>query len=84
MNRVILKGDIPSPVNPPRGCKFHTRCDKCTKACEYITPEFKEVEPGHFCACHLYESEEELESLIEHAERMENEEKLAAIEQGKA
>ncbi len=84
MNRVILKGDIPSPVNPPRGCKFHTRCDKCTKACEYITPEFKEVEPGHFCACHLYESEEELASLIEHAERMENEETLAAIEQGKA
>ena len=60
MNRVILKGDIPSPVNPPKGCKFHTRCDKCMKVCEHIPPAYKEVEAGHFCACHLYDTPEEL------------------------
>ena len=60
MNRVILKGDIPSPVNPPKGCKFHTRCDKCMKVCEHIPPAYKEVEKGHFCACHLYDTPEEL------------------------
>lgn len=60
MNRVILKGDIPSPVNPPKGCKFHTRCDKCMKVCEHIPPAYKEVETGHFCACHLYDTPEEL------------------------
>ena len=59
MNRVILKGDIPSPVNPPKGCKFHTRCDKCMKVCESIPPKYKEVEEGHFCACHLYNTSEE-------------------------
>ncbi len=59
MNRVILKGDIPSPVNPPKGCKFHTRCDKCMEICKTIPPKYREVEEGHFCACHLYASEEE-------------------------
>ena len=57
MNRVILKGDIPSPVNPPKGCKFHTRCESCMKICEEVTPEYREVTPGHFCACHLYDHE---------------------------
>ena len=55
MNRVILKGDIPSPVNPPKGCKFHTRCDSCMEICKEVAPEYKEVEAGHFCACHLYD-----------------------------
>ncbi len=54
MNRIILKGDIPSPVNPPAGCKFHTRCSRCMEICEKVAPEYREVEPGHFCACHLY------------------------------
>ncbi len=54
MNRVILKGDIPSPVNPPKGCKFHTRCTQCMEICKSKEPEYREVEPGHFCACHLY------------------------------
>lgn len=49
---IILEGDIPSPINPPRGCKFHTRCRYCTEICENVTPEFEEVEPGHFVACH--------------------------------
>ena len=63
MNRVILKGDIPSPVNPPKGCKFHTRCEKCMDICKNIVPEYREVEEGHFCACHLYATAEELAAL---------------------
>ncbi len=54
INRIILKGSIPSPANPPRGCKFHTRCDQCMEVCKYAPPEWTEVEAGHFCACHLY------------------------------
>ena len=57
MNRIILKGDIPSPVNPPKGCKFHTRCDKCMEVCKTVAPKYLEVEKGHFCACHLYDPE---------------------------
>lgn len=49
---VILEGDIPSPVNPPKGCKFHTRCRYCTEICEHVTPEMIEVKPNHFVACH--------------------------------
>lgn len=49
---IILEGDIPSPINPPKGCKFHTRCRYCTEICEQVTPEFEEVAPGHFVACH--------------------------------
>ncbi len=48
----ILEGDIPSPVNPPKGCKFHTRCRYCTEICEQVTPEWREMEPNHFVACH--------------------------------
>ena len=54
MNRVLLQGDIPSPVNPPSGCKFHTRCPYAKPICSEVTPEFKEHAPGHKCACHLY------------------------------
>ena len=59
LNRIILEGNIPSPANPPKGCKFNTRCDKCKEICKYAAPEWKEVEPGHFCACHLYDTAEE-------------------------
>lgn len=52
MNRVILKGDIPSPANPPKGCKFHTRCEHCTDLCKNEVPAFEEISPGHFVACH--------------------------------
>ena len=55
INRIILKGSIPSPANPPKGCKFHTRCEQCMEVCKYAQPEWLEVEPGHFCACHLYD-----------------------------
>ena len=57
INRIILKGSIPSPANPPKGCKFHTRCDSCMEVCRYAPPEWNEVEEGHFCACHLYNDE---------------------------
>ena len=58
INRIILQGSIPSPANPPRGCKFHTRCSECMEVCKYASPEWLEVEPGHFCACHLYDTPE--------------------------
>ena len=48
----ILEGDIPSPVDPPKGCKFHTRCQYCTEICQKVTPEWEEVRPNHFVACH--------------------------------
>lgn len=54
MNRIVLKGDIPSPANPPKGCKFHTRCSQCMDVCKEVAPVYKEYEPNHFCACHLY------------------------------
>ena len=59
LNRIILKGSIPSPANPPKGCKFHTRCEQCMEICKYAAPKWKEVEEGHYCACHLYNSDEE-------------------------
>ncbi|SHJ61313.1 ABC transporter ATP-binding protein [Paramaledivibacter caminithermalis] len=52
--RIILEGNIPSPLNPPRGCAFHTRCKHAKDICKKIAPEFKEVEDRHFTACHLY------------------------------
>ena len=48
----ILEGDIPSPVNPPAGCKFHTRCRYCTEICEHAVPDWTQVGPNHFVACH--------------------------------
>ena len=59
MNRIILQGSIPSPANPPKGCKFHTRCDQCMEICKYAVPETIEVKPGHTCACHLYNNAEQ-------------------------
>lgn len=48
----ILEGDIPSPINPPKGCKFHTRCKYATEECKTVVSVFEEVRPGHFVACH--------------------------------
>jgi oligopeptide transport system ATP-binding protein len=55
--RIILEGDIPSPASPPVGCNFHTRCPKAIDVCSEEEPEFIEVRPNHFCACHLVEPE---------------------------
>ena len=59
INRIVLEGSIPSPANPPSGCKFHTRCAKCMEICKTQVPEYREVEPNHFCACHLYDAANE-------------------------
>ena len=53
MERIKLEGDIPSPANPPKGCKFHTRCPYAKEICKHVIPEYKEYEEGHFAACHL-------------------------------
>jgi len=57
MNRIVLKGDIPSPANPPKGCRFHTRCPYATERCKTDVPVYREYEDGHFAACHLLEEQ---------------------------
>ena len=54
-NRIILEGSIPSPANPPKGCKFHTRCSKCMEKCKTEAPQPKDVGNGHVVRCHLYD-----------------------------
>jgi oligopeptide/dipeptide ABC transporter ATP-binding protein len=51
--RVILQGEVPSPISPPSGCHFHTRCPYAEARCRSETPVMREVAPGHFAACHL-------------------------------
>jgi oligopeptide transport system ATP-binding protein len=53
--RIILKGEMPSPLTPPKGCAFCTRCPKVMEKCSRVAPSLKEVTSGHFVACHLYE-----------------------------
>ena len=57
MNRIILEGSIPSPANPPKGCKFHTRCPYVMDVCKTEAPQAREIEPGHVVKCHLFNNE---------------------------
>ena len=57
MNIIILEGDIPSASNPPKGCKFHTRCPNCMDICKEQAPVWKDYGNGHYTACHLYSQE---------------------------
>lgn len=60
---VVMKGEVPSALNPPAGCRFHTRCTYCTERCRKEEPELREYSPGHFAACHLCTSNTIKESL---------------------
>ena len=53
-DRIILEGDVPLPIKPPSGCRFHPRCPRCFDPCDEIEPEFRSVDEGHMVACHLY------------------------------
>lgn len=55
IKRIVLQGDIPSPANPPKGCKFHTRCSDCMSACKLFQPKFADMGGGHYVACHKYD-----------------------------
>src|SRR3954452_2628996 len=54
--RIILKGDVPSPINPPSGCHFHQRCRYAMPRCRVDTPALREVLPGHLASCHLHDA----------------------------
>lgn len=78
MERIILSGDIPSPANPPKGCKFHTRCKECMSVCKMLEPKYIEHTKNHFVACHLY-NEEVMNNLTKYDEELKREEHEAAV-----
>ncbi|MFO6462944.1 ABC transporter ATP-binding protein [Jannaschia sp. KMU-145] len=62
-NRIVLQGDVPSPANPPDGCNFCTRCPRVMDVCRRVDPAFREVEPGHWAACHLHDPEHQADMV---------------------
>lgn len=78
MERIILSGDIPSPANPPKGCKFHARCKECMSVCKMLEPKYIEHTKNHFVACHLY-NEEVMNNLAKYDEELKREEHEAAV-----
>lgn len=78
MERIILSGDIPSPANPPKGCKFHTRCKECMSVCKMLEPKYIEHTKNHFVACHLY-NEEVMNNLTKYDEELKREEHEVAV-----
>lgn len=88
MKRIILKGDIPSPANPPKGCKFHTRCENCMSVCKLKAPKFIQYGEGHVVACHLYDNEvmaniKQYDKELEEFELQEKEKALLEAEKEK-
>ncbi len=85
MNRIILTGDIPSPANPPAGCKFHTRCSECMKVCKFKEPKYVQASDNHFVSCHLFDEEimKNLQKYDEEYDRLENEKLALANEENK-
>lgn len=65
MNRIILEGDVPSPANPPSGCKFHTRCKYCMGVCKEVEPKENWVSDDHYVKCHLYDNDLE-QTKVDH------------------
>lgn len=61
--RIVLKGEVPSPVNPPSGCLFHTRCPIAEDVCKEKAPDYREVTKGHFVSCHMAERKEKIKIL---------------------
>jgi peptide/nickel transport system ATP-binding protein/oligopeptide transport system ATP-binding protein len=63
-DRIILQGEIPSPVNPPKGCRFHPRCPVAIDKCKEVEPLFEEIKPGHIVACHVAKDEVEKSKAV--------------------
>ena len=89
MNRIILSGDIPSPANPPKGCKFHTRCKEVMTLCEFLEPKHVKINEKHVACCHLCDEEilkqrKELEEKYEEEQAKLVSEESSMIEDEKA